>query len=201
MTIRTWAAWNKNRTLTYALPIFYIFVWVSGFTTVGIFLQSLRCQCSVLKFRSLGTYRTSYSILFSWSQSPHPVCWVPLDAKWSDYICLLGSSSPLRHRCGCNLPHDAIRNVLKDCAQWCWCWWLFQPWDSVSLLQRWFEFHHHFSEIIQIAPEVDRVFWKLYTETVSPIYLSSPFYLPITDSIGVLYYLCLFGKLIRMDWL
>ena len=59
------------------------------------------------------TYRT---ILFtrSRSQSSHPLCWVSFDTKWSHYICLLGTPSPLWHRCDCNyLPHEAIRNVLK----------------------------------------------------------------------------------------
>ena len=47
MTIRTWAAWEKNLFLSYALPIFFIFVWVGGFATIGIFSQSLRCQCAL----------------------------------------------------------------------------------------------------------------------------------------------------------
>ena len=47
MIIRTWVAWEKNRFLTYALPIFYTFVWVCGFVTIGIFVRSLRCQCSL----------------------------------------------------------------------------------------------------------------------------------------------------------
>ena len=113
MTIRTWVAWNKNRTLTYALPLFSIFCWVGGFAAVGIHLQSLRCQSSVLIFWSLVTYRIFYAILRSRSQSPHLLCWVLLDAKRSHCICLLGSPSPLWHRCGCDLSQDAVRNVLK----------------------------------------------------------------------------------------
>ena len=50
MTIQTWVAWSQNRTLTYALPIFFIFFWVGGFATVGIFVRGLRCQYSVLIF-------------------------------------------------------------------------------------------------------------------------------------------------------
>ena len=44
MTLRTWVAWEQNRFLTHALPILFIFVWVGGFVTVSIFLQSLGCQ-------------------------------------------------------------------------------------------------------------------------------------------------------------
>jgi len=44
MTIRTWVAWNKNRTLTFALPILYISVWACIFAIVCIFLRIVRCQ-------------------------------------------------------------------------------------------------------------------------------------------------------------
>ena len=50
MTIQTWVAWNQNRTLTYALPILFIFFWVGSFATVGIFVRGLPCQYSVLIF-------------------------------------------------------------------------------------------------------------------------------------------------------
>jgi len=63
------------------------------------------------------TYHISYTILFSRSQSSHPVCWMPLDAQWSHCFYLLGSLSPLWHRCVYDSSHYAIRNVLKSCLQ------------------------------------------------------------------------------------
>lgn len=44
MTIRTWAVWQKNRFLMFALPIFYVVVWAAGFATTALFLQSLECE-------------------------------------------------------------------------------------------------------------------------------------------------------------
>ncbi|KIM39327.1 hypothetical protein M413DRAFT_29491 [Hebeloma cylindrosporum] len=41
MTTRTWTVWNKNRFLTYALPIFYIFIWAGSFILMGNVLQTL----------------------------------------------------------------------------------------------------------------------------------------------------------------
>ena len=51
MTMRTWAVWYKNRTLTYVLPIFFIFVWGGSMATVGIFLRTVRCQHSFFFFK------------------------------------------------------------------------------------------------------------------------------------------------------
>ncbi|KIM39322.1 hypothetical protein M413DRAFT_447260 [Hebeloma cylindrosporum] len=42
MTTRTWAVWNRNRFLTYVLPIFYIVIWAGGFAINGVFVQSLK---------------------------------------------------------------------------------------------------------------------------------------------------------------
>ncbi|KIM39321.1 hypothetical protein M413DRAFT_29486 [Hebeloma cylindrosporum] len=39
MTTRTWAVWNRNRFLAYALPIFYIVVWAVAFALNAIFVQ------------------------------------------------------------------------------------------------------------------------------------------------------------------
>jgi len=44
MTTRTWAVWNKNRFLTYALPIFYVVIWAGGFVLTGLFIEGLECQ-------------------------------------------------------------------------------------------------------------------------------------------------------------
>ena len=46
MTTRTWAVWDKNRFLTYALPMFYVILWAGGFVIMAFFLQDLRCLCS-----------------------------------------------------------------------------------------------------------------------------------------------------------
>ena len=60
MTIRTWVAWNKNRTLTYALPMFFIFVLGGSIAIVGIFLRTLRGQHSGFKIFD-----------HQWCYSPH----------------------------------------------------------------------------------------------------------------------------------
>ncbi|KJA25093.1 hypothetical protein HYPSUDRAFT_38053 [Hypholoma sublateritium FD-334 SS-4] len=41
MTIRTWAVWQKNRTMMYILPIFYVVIWTGAFVAMGIFLTRL----------------------------------------------------------------------------------------------------------------------------------------------------------------
>ena len=47
MTTRTWAVWDKNRFLTYALPIFYVVIWAGGFVLTGFFIEGLKCQYSI----------------------------------------------------------------------------------------------------------------------------------------------------------
>ena len=84
MTIRTWTAWNKNRTLTYVLPIFFIFVWVAGFAIVGIYLQSVRCQYSELIFH---LWLLSASLILFFSVDPSP---------FAHYVgCYLTRSDPI----------------------------------------------------------------------------------------------------------
>ena len=46
MTTRTWVVWDKKRSLTYALPIFYVVIWAGGFVLMGIFVQTLKCRYS-----------------------------------------------------------------------------------------------------------------------------------------------------------
>ncbi|PFH49147.1 hypothetical protein AMATHDRAFT_63636 [Amanita thiersii Skay4041] len=41
LTIRIWIVWNKDRRLTYGLPIFFVIIWGAGFAVMGIFLNSL----------------------------------------------------------------------------------------------------------------------------------------------------------------
>jgi len=44
MTIRTWVAWHRNRSLAYALPALYISVWTGILAIVCIYLRTARCQ-------------------------------------------------------------------------------------------------------------------------------------------------------------
>ena len=57
---------------------------------------------------------------------------------------------------------------------------------------------YNFSEIIQTDRQVDCASRKLYTEMVSPIYKLFSSSLQSNDLIGVLYYLYLFGKFMRI---
>lgn len=43
MTTRTWAVWNRNRFLAYALPMFYFAIWAGALVLNAIFVQSLKC--------------------------------------------------------------------------------------------------------------------------------------------------------------
>ena len=80
MTIRTWVAWNKNRTLTYALPTFFIFVWVGGFATVGE-VYNVSNQCS---FFGLWLLTASLMLFFSVDPSPR-----------TQYVCHSTRSDPI----------------------------------------------------------------------------------------------------------
>ena len=70
MMIRTWAAWNKNRTLTYALPIFFIFISGGSIAIVGIFLRTLQSQHSVLKTIDLQLYYLLHILYYSFQPVP-----------------------------------------------------------------------------------------------------------------------------------
>ncbi|KAH9481835.1 hypothetical protein JR316_0006365 [Psilocybe cubensis] len=67
MTIRTWAVWQKNRFLMFALPIFYVVVWAAGFATTALFLQSLEFKPNPLT-PYVGCYATYTDpiIFISW---------------------------------------------------------------------------------------------------------------------------------------
>ena len=105
MTTRTWAVWNKNRFLTYALPIFYFVIWVGGFVVNAIFIQSLKCQHSFffifLVFLIL--------LIFSRSQSSHPSYRMLRDTGRSHHIRLLDSPPLLRCRCDCDLSCNLVQ--------------------------------------------------------------------------------------------
>lgn len=72
MTMRTWAVWNRNRTLTYVLPIFFIFVWGGSMVTVGIFLRTVRCQHSFFK-KSWPPITLLIALFFSLAVDPSPL--------------------------------------------------------------------------------------------------------------------------------
>ncbi|KIM46582.1 hypothetical protein M413DRAFT_24280 [Hebeloma cylindrosporum] len=66
MTLRTWAAWNKDRTLTYILPIFYTVIWVGSLVAVGIFVRSL--QFDLVRSPYTGCYVTQMTPLtYGWA--------------------------------------------------------------------------------------------------------------------------------------
>ncbi|KAJ3572590.1 hypothetical protein NP233_g2982 [Leucocoprinus birnbaumii] len=46
LTLRTWAVWEKDRRLTYALPALFAAVWISGFTIIGFYLRSTHHMAS-----------------------------------------------------------------------------------------------------------------------------------------------------------
>ncbi|KAF8639307.1 hypothetical protein AX17_001588, partial [Amanita inopinata Kibby_2008] len=41
LTIRTWIIWNKDKRLTYGLPVFFCLTWAAGFVVMSIFIRSL----------------------------------------------------------------------------------------------------------------------------------------------------------------
>ena len=138
---------------------------------------------------SNGPHYKSYTILFRWSQPSYAVCWVPLDARWFHCIYPLDFLSLLWHRCGSDLSHKAIRDVLKfrlhisdvdiDGHTGLESLW--------ACFNRWFEFT--ISQIIQIDHGVDRASRKM-VGLIYKLFSSSQ----SNDLIGVLYYLYLFGK-------
>ncbi|KAF8887424.1 hypothetical protein CPB85DRAFT_1441729 [Mucidula mucida] len=70
LTIRTWAVWNRNRLLTFALPIFYIACWAPDFTFMGIFLDSMRFGVPPIE-NFQGCLVTAGNPILSW-------CWILL---------------------------------------------------------------------------------------------------------------------------
>ena len=69
MTTRTWAVWNRNRFLAYALPIFYFAIWAGALVLNAIFVQSLKCQHSIFYLPNVSP---AFLILFI-SVNPNPL--------------------------------------------------------------------------------------------------------------------------------
>ncbi|KJA25144.1 hypothetical protein HYPSUDRAFT_38111 [Hypholoma sublateritium FD-334 SS-4] len=68
MTNRTWVVWQKNRTMMFALPIFYVTLWSGGFAAIAIFLGSIKFDPNP-RTPYVGCYATAASpIIF--------ICWV-----------------------------------------------------------------------------------------------------------------------------
>ena len=75
MTIRTWVIWKKNRPLTYAIPLFFISVWVSIFAIISVYLRTARCQHWVfqISFFDRWLLLTSTSSMIFSSVDPSPL--------------------------------------------------------------------------------------------------------------------------------
>ena len=115
MTIRTWAAWHRNRSLTYTLPALYISVWTSILAIVCIYLRTARCQHWVSLILSFDhRLLTSASLVLSFSVDPSPLTPYP----W----CHLTRNDPVLFICwilflfydtGADW-HNAKENILKN---------------------------------------------------------------------------------------
>ena len=175
MTIRTWAAWNKNRSLTCALPTLYISVWIGIFAAVCIFLRTVRCQHWVFQvsiFLTTG-YLLPHPVCHSFSVGPSPftpysgchltrghpiifVCWVlflfyDTGAHWNNE-----KRNALKEH-GYSSDVDINRHSSLGSL------WAHFNVDSASQLLRC---------ILQIAHQIDPISWKLCTEMVSPIWFT-----------------------------
>ena len=141
---------------------------------------------------------TAYLILF-FSADPSPLTpYVGCHLTWSDPNVFISWVLFLVYDTGMVVIYGTTQSGIcwKAIYKWCWYWWPFQLWKFLSLFQSLIRVYN-FSEIIQIAREVDHTSWKLFIETVSPIYNLSSFF-QSNDLIGVLYYLYLFSKFMRI---
>ena len=121
------------------------------------------------------THRISYSILFSRSQPSHP--YVGCHLTRSDPNIFISWVLFLVYDTGMVVVYGTTQSGIcwKAIHKWCWYWWPLQLWKFLSLFQSLIRVYN-FSEIIQIAREVYHTSWKLFIETVSPIYNLSSFF-------------------------
>ena len=171
MTIRTWVAWNKNRSLKYALPILYISVWTSIFAIVCIFLRTEPCQHWVflISFFDHQLLTSAFFVLF-FSVDPTPLNPYPrCHLLRSDPMMFVGWVLFLFYDTGADW-HHTKRNVLKECV--------YSSDADINghsgLENLWARFNIDSTSqflkcIIQIACKVEPLSWRLYTETVGLI--------------------------------
>ena len=186
--------WQKNRFLTYALPIFYIFVWGGAFATVGIFLRSLRCQYSIFSahflISGLSLYSLYYFLVEPNARNPYIGCYAtrynPIILLCWVLLLLYDKGTAVNYYqfgvlkiCICVLVMLILMIIAAFRARVC---------ELVLRLIRIYDF----SEIIQTARQVKCLSWKLYTEMASRFIHSSALYI-LKDWIGVLYYFYLYG--------
>jgi len=86
LTLRTWIVWEKDRRLTYGLPILFWAVWITGFIIVGIYLRNAR---GVLWLQS-STFPRSFTFWYPRSDISFPSTFRLLSPeRWPNLIGVL----------------------------------------------------------------------------------------------------------------
>ena len=87
LTLRTWAAWERNLRLSIILPALYVLLWIPSYVINGIFVHSMKCIESIPYLRFYGAHLSRGSQWFTVSRIPG-VLYVELCEHQVSYICM-----------------------------------------------------------------------------------------------------------------
>jgi len=142
LTLRTWIVWEKDRRLTYGLPILFWAVWITGFIIIGIYLRNAR---GIFWLQS-PTFPRSFTFDTLGQISPFPrlfgclvrnagqilsVCYILLMV----YDACKSVSQSLQEECLLRASKKSLLHVKNDADmnfQVSWALWLFEDFQFVS---------------------------------------------------------------------